>query len=200
MVPRTSPDYTEDEVHVGNTYYIRTDLHLAEYPWTWCTQRVQLQREDTSQRVAGQPMPRYRYRYNLPQGIGPGKVRAVFHTQQAREEQAIKYGWEPVSAGIETDLDDVYVDYTRYVTEEVWPAEFVYAMMANLKHEWAFYFTDQQNKEDAALLGAQASLLMAKNIDARTKPAEGFQDFPLLQARYQGRAGRGDLLLRVGSG
>ena len=173
--------FTDNEIFVGTTYYIHTDSYLTSTRWSWTKRREPLAR------LADEPTSGYRYVYSLPSNQLGGPT-ALYSAGRPRFPQTD--GWLLISDRIETDLDSPVLEYHQRVAEEVWPTEFVDAVVLLLASRWAYYFTDQANLTAVYRQDGEAAMREARRIDAQAQPSKRLRRFSLVDARFQRGAGQ----------
>ena len=176
--------YSEAAQMCGATYYIHRNAVLAAYPWTWATRRVQLDRRDDD------PNTLYTHTFWLPRdadflGIG---VRAVYRSRD--DSRPLTERWTRYKDGVTADYAELWADYLENVPTTGWPPLLIHALVLKLCSEWAYYFVDQANLKQMYEAEFTAAFNDAKRVDAQGKPAEGIEEFALIEARYRGASRR----------
>lgn len=161
------------------------DSLIAMYPWSWAFKKVQLARLVTT------PVSEWKYSYQLPGDALTG-VRAVFDTNAAGAT-SVPGGWEIHEQHLDTNFEQVWVDYQYAPGESFWPTYFVQLMKYAMCAEIAETVTDQITKAqywEQRCYGAPTEnrrggyFRVATSIDGSNNSIEAFNDFTLIQVRY----------------
>src|SRR6056297_968267 len=160
------------------------DSIIASYPWSWSLKKVKLAR------LTETPNSEWRYLYQLPGDTLAG-VRAVFNSNNPGI-RPIAYGWEIIDNKIQTNEEDIWVDYQYAPGESLLPTYFVQLLKYAMAAEIAEAVTDQITKADYFERSAYGTptenrrggyMRVAMNIDGGSKHAERIEDFPLIAVR-----------------
>tara|TARA_R100000805_G_C3608437_1_gene108897 strand:- start:471 stop:1091 length:621 start_codon:yes stop_codon:yes gene_type:complete len=157
---------------------------LSTYVWSWTLNKIQLARLSTS------PVNEWEHAYQMPGDHLTGAL-AVFETD-GTAQRSVRYGWEIYGDQLVTNMDTVFIDYQRTVTEAKMPNYFVRLLRTALAAELAIVITDQATKADyfrALAYGSPGEngrgglMREAMNIDARGQSTQIVEDYTLIQAR-----------------
>lgn len=160
------------------------DSIIASYPWSWSIKKTKLAR------LTEEPKSEWKYLYQLPGDTLAG-VRAVFNSDNPGI-RPISRGWEIIENKLQTNEEDVWVDYQFSPGESVLPTYFVQLLKYAMAAEIAEAVTDQITKADYFERKAYGTpgenrrggyMRVAMNIDGGTKSIEKIEDYPLIAVR-----------------
>jgi hypothetical protein len=160
------------------------DSLIASYPWSWSFKKVQLARLTTT------PVTEWKYEYALPGDTLSG-VRAVFNASSAGM-RPIARGWEIIDNKLQTNEEDIWIDYQASPLEATLPTYFVQLLKYAMAAEIAETVTDQITKADYYERKAFGSpgenrrggyMRVAMNIDGASKSVERIEDYSLIAVR-----------------
>lgn len=160
------------------------DSLIASYPWSWSFKKIKLARLTTT------PVNEWKYSYQLPGDALLG-VRAVFNTSVAGG-RPISHGWEIYENHLDTNEEEVWIDYQYAPSESVLPTYFVQLLKYAMASEIAEAVTDQITKGqyyEQKAFGAPSEnrrggfMRTAMNIDGSSKSTEAIEDYTLIAVR-----------------
>jgi hypothetical protein len=160
------------------------DTLLSRYPWSWSIRKVQVARLVTT------PINEWKYAYQLPGDMLTG-VLAVFDSA-SDVARPINHGWEVYGSQLYTNLETVYIDYQKTVTETSMPPYFVRLLRIAMASELAIVITDQVQKMEylrgiafgtPGENGRGGLFREAVNIDSRGQLTKSIEDFSLIEVR-----------------
>lgn len=160
------------------------DSILSSYVWSWSLHKAQISRLSTA------PTNEWQYAYQLPGDMLSG-VLAVFETSGTTERPR-RYGWEVYGDQMYTNMETVYIDYQKSVSESKMPPYFVQLLKFALASELAIVITDQAAKAEyfygkaygnPGENGRGGEMRKAMNIDARGQATQIVEDYSLVEVR-----------------
>jgi hypothetical protein len=174
-----------DEAQVADRLYddVR-DTIIMQYPYSWTIQKTKIAR------LADTPINEWKYKYQLP-GDMLGNPKAVFNTSSVGATSIRDF--EIYSAGLFTNLEDVWIDYQYLPEPAEFPPYFVRLLKTALAAEFAEPITDQITKADyfhSKAYGAPSDNMrgglvrVAINIDGADQPSKSIQEFPISDIRF----------------
>ncbi len=174
-----------DEAQVADRLYddVRDTL-IMQYPYSWTIQKTKIAR------LADTPINEWKYKYQLP-GDMLGNPKAVFNTSSVGANSIRDF--EIYSAGLFTNLEDVWIDYQYLPEPAEFPPYFVRLLKTALAAEFAEPITDQITKADyfhSKAYGAPSDNMrgglvrVAINIDGADQPSKSIQEFPISDIRF----------------
>lgn len=174
-----------DEAQVADRLYddVR-DTIIMQYPYSWTIQKTKIAR------LADTPINEWKYKYQLP-GDMLGNPKAVFNTSSVGANSIRDF--EIYSAGLFTNLEDVWIDYQYLPEPAEFPPYFVRLLKTALAAEFAEPITDQITKADyfhSKAYGAPSDNMrgglvrVAINIDGADQPPKSIQEFPISDIRF----------------
>ena len=174
-----------DEAQVADRLYddVRDTL-IMQYPYSWTIQKTKIAR------LADTPINEWKYKYQLPGDI-LANVKAVFNTSSVGATSIRDF--EIYSAGLFTNLEDVWIDYQYLPEPAEFPPYFVRLLKTALAAEFAEPITDQITKADyfhSKAYGAPSDNMrgglvrVAINIDGADQPSKSIQEFPISDIRF----------------
>lgn len=174
-----------DEAQVADRLYddVR-DTIIMQYPYSWTIQKTKIAR------LADTPINEWKYKYQLP-GDMLGNPKAVFNTSSVGATSIRDF--EIYSAGLYTNLEDVWIDYQYLPEPAEFPPYFVRLLKTALAAEFAEPITDQITKADyfhSKAYGAPSDNMrgglvrVAINIDGADQPSKSIQEFPISDIRF----------------
>lgn len=174
-----------DEAQVADRLYddVRDTL-IMQYPYSWTIQKTKIAR------LADTPINEWKYKYQLP-GDMLGNPKAVFNTSSVGANSIRDF--EIYSAGLFTNLEDVWIDYQYLPEPAEFPPYFVRLLKTALAAEFAEPITDQITKADyfhSKAYGAPSDNMrgglvrVAINIDGADQPPKSIQEFPISDIRF----------------
>jgi hypothetical protein len=174
-----------DEAQVADRLYddVRDTL-IMQYPYSWTIQKTKIAR------LADTPINEWKYKYQLP-GDMLGNPKAVFNTSSVGANSTRDF--EIYSAGLFTNLEDVWIDYQYLPEPAEFPPYFVRLLKTALAAEFAEPITDQITKADyfhSKAYGAPSDNMrgglvrVAINIDGADQPSKSIQEFPISDIRF----------------
>jgi hypothetical protein len=155
-----------------------------QYPYSWTIQKTKIAR------LADTPINEWKYKYQLP-GDMLGNPKAVFNTSSVGANSIRDF--EIYSAGLFTNLEDVWIDYQYLPEPAEFPPYFVRLLKTALAAEFAEPITDQITKADyfhSKAYGAPSDNMrgglvrVAINIDGADQPSKSIQEFPISDIRF----------------
>lgn len=161
------------------------DSLIASYPWSWSYKKVQLAR------LTSTPATEWKYQYQLP-GDGLAGVKAVF-TSNSAGARPTPHGWEIHDTHLDTNEEQIWIDYQYSPNESVLPTYFVQLLKYAMAAEIAETVTDQITKAqywEGKTYGAPQEnrrggyFRTAMNIDSGSKQIEAIEDYTLISVRY----------------
>ena len=120
----------------ASVYPALRNNHLSTYPWLFAQKRAELTR--TSEEPIG-----WRYAFVLPSDRASHGAFAAY--QSAAQYEPAFADWQIAGNRLLANVDRVWVDYTRVVSEADFPPYFESFLVAALNSMIAFAVTDQQN-------------------------------------------------------
>lgn len=160
------------------------DSLIAAYPWSWSFKKVQLAR------LSEAPVNEWKYKYQMPGDVLAG-VRAVFNSGRVGVSP-ISHGWELMGNHIDTNQEEIWIDYQYAPLEALMPTYFIqllkYAMAAEIAETVTDQITKAQYFEQKAFGTPQESrrggfMRTAMNIDGASKNIEAIEDYTLIAVR-----------------
>jgi len=160
------------------------DSIIASYPWSWSIKKVKLAR------LTEEPESEWKYLYQLP-GDALAGVRAVF-ISDSPGIRPIQHGWEIINNKLQTNFEEVWVDYQFAPGESLLPTYFVQLLKYAMAAEIAEAVTDQITKADYFERRAYGTpgenrrggyFRVAMNIDGASKSTERIEDYSLIAVR-----------------
>lgn len=160
------------------------DSIISTYPWSWSIKKVQLAR------LTETPVSEWKYLYQLPGDTLAG-VKAVFNSSNPGI-RPISHGWEIIGSKLQTNEEDIWVDYQFAPGESLLPTYFVQLLKYAMAAEIAEAVTDQLTKAEYFERKAYGTpsenrrggyMRVAMNIDGGSKSVERIEDFPLIAVR-----------------
>lgn len=160
------------------------DSIIAAYPWSWSIKKVQLAR------LTQEPNSEWKYLYQLP-GDALAGVRAVF-ISDSPGLRPVQHGWEIIDDKLQTNFEEVWVDYQFAPGESFLPTYFVQLLKYAMAAEIAETVTDQLTKSEYFERKAYGTpgenrrggyFRVAMNIDGASKSTERIEDYSLIAVR-----------------
>lgn len=157
---------------------------LSTYVWSWTLTKIQLAR------LSATPINEWKYAYQMPGDHLTGAL-AVFESDSTAQ-RSVRYGWEIYGDELVTNMETVFIDYQKTITEAKMPNYFVRLLRTALAAELAIVITDQASKADyfrALAYGSPGEngrgglMREAMNIDARGQSTQIVEDYSLIQVR-----------------
>jgi len=174
--PPTSIDDNTDEAKAAKaTYEIDAREFLSRHAWSWATKTAlaTYKGERTDQRP--------RYEYTLPADV---------ITVRSAQQGTFPFRDFMMEDGLLLcdlfDAKNIYVSYSRRVSEIHWPPAFVAAMVDKVASRLASGLLDRASEGDAYERRAEKKLLRAKRIDRRQFPGSKVYENTSLQRRWSG--------------
>ncbi len=157
------------EAVVVNEFYERSILWLfAQYYWGFAMKLSSLAQLPTP------PEQEYKFAYALPDDVV--RIQRTFPNSN----------YKVVGNELHTNEQKIAIKYTQRVDEADMPIYFEQTMMYYLASQICVPLTENATKEDANYGQYLDHLKRAKSLDAQQHPQDGFQDFPLMDARFSG--------------
>lgn len=162
---------------------------LAEYPWSFCRQTVQLAQLNLAELLDGMDIAGWQYAFQLPgEMLGP----PIKVSSNIRQPDAPLTTFELQGSTLFCNQPEIWVLGQFYVDESQWPASFLPAAVAVLSAEICMTITG--NASIRAQLQADAwgapqegrnggKLRAAKFADARGQPSRFLARNPLIDVR-----------------
>jgi len=141
---------------------------LAQYYWGFAMRTADLARAVTP------PNHEYEYAYALPQDFI--RVQRTFPNTN----------YKIVGRELHTNESSIAIKYTFRALEEHVPVYFEQTMMYYLAEQITIPITENQSKADSNYAKYIEHMKRAKSLDAQQHPQDGFDDFPLEDARFGG--------------
>ncbi|HEY7804096.1 MAG TPA: hypothetical protein VIC30_06640 [Orrella sp.] len=141
-------------------------------------------------RLTETPVNEWKYLYQLPGDTLSG-VKAVFNSNSPGI-RPISYGWEIIGNRLQTNEENIWVDYQFAPNESALPTYFVQLLKYAMAAEIAEAVTDQITKADyfeRKAYGAPEQnrrggyMRVAMNIDGASKSIEKIEDYSLISVR-----------------
>lgn len=159
-----------------------TEQLLAEHPWSFTKQLVQLSRHTTA------PPTRWKYKFDLP--ADAVSVLAAYTSSAVGATQIDRY--EILEDGLYTDAPTVFVLYQFAAEIDRWTPPFIAVLQHALAAAFAESLTDDAAKHDRHYAiafgtpaeGRQGGLMgRAKAIDGQQSTPQVIEDFTLIAVR-----------------
>lgn len=161
-------DNTVESTVVKEYYESAVKWMLSQYPWSFSLKTVELSQ------LPDKPIRDYEYAYSLP--VDMIRLHRTYPLTDFRIEGDQLWSNERSMA----------VKYVSRPDERFFPSYFSQALMLYLATMICIPITENVQKESEMFMLSQDALRRAKSIDAQQHPQEGFQDFPLEEARFSG--------------
>lgn len=161
---------------------------LSMYAWSFSIKKVDLARSATA------PVNEWSYAYPMPSDSLTGVPRAVFASSEVGA-RPVTGGWEVYQKEIQTDYEDVTIDYQAIPLEAEMPSYFVqllkYAMAWHLAEPVTDQITKAQHWERITVgnpgeAGRGGYFRQAATIDGQGTSTEMITDFPITDVRMAG--------------
>jgi len=162
-------DDDKAEAVIINEFYERSYTYLlATHYWGFAMKVITLAQLPTA------PEYEYKYAYQLPDDYI--RIQRTFPNSN----------YKIVGNELHSNESKVGLKYTKYVGEEDAPIFFEQAMMYYLAEQITIPITENQNKSNSNYAKYLDHLKKAKSLDAQQYPQDGFESFPLDDARFSG--------------
>jgi hypothetical protein len=151
---------------------------LASHPWRRTMHKVQLSR------LTDAPLTEWTYQHALPADLIA--LRQVVTSAAIGAPPLLEY--EMFEGRILSHAPDLWCDYQRQTPPATWPPGLRRAARLTLAADLAMAVTGSVNLADALRREAEAAAAEARRLDSQQQPPQAITDFPLLAARFGGRA------------
>ena len=162
-------DDNKVEAIVANEFYERSIKWLfAQYYWGFASKTVKLAQVQLA------PEFEYQYAYALPSDFI--RIQRTFPNSN----------YKIVGNELHTNEREIGIKFTFRAKEEDLPIYFEQTMMYYLASQITVPITENTTKDQTNYVQYQDHLKRAKSLDAQQYPQDGFEDFPIDDARYSG--------------
>jgi hypothetical protein len=177
-------DGTDEANSCDRLYPDVRDSLLMMYPWSFAYKKVKLARLVTT------PTNEWKYQYQLP-GDRIGNPRALFETNNLYARPVKE--WEIEGDKINTNYEEVYIDYPYQTPEFAMPHYFIQLLKYMMAWHLAYPVTEQETKtqywQNVAIGGPSENnrggyFRVATNIDGQGQPPQVIEDYALVAARF----------------
>ncbi len=160
-------DDNKVEAVVVKEFYERSyRAMLSMYPWSWAMKTEKLARNTTT------PEEEYEYSYQLPNDY--------IWLQRTYPNTNFKI----VGDQLHTNEKEIAVKYVFRADEEDMSIQFEQAFMYYLASQICIPLTENSTKNTLIYQEYQDHLKKAKSLTAQQQPQDGFENFPIDDARY----------------